>query len=224
MSREARARKIAARKIVVEAVIPAPVATVWERSQVPELHTAWDIRFNHIAYLDETDERGYHLMDYRTNIALGISIQGYGRYLTNTEHSHSSFEFDSHDWKSLIRNGRGIWLYRECEGGTLFKTVYDYDVRCGWLGKALDWLLFRSLLQLATEWGFETLRLWCAGDENAVALRRSRMRFVWFYLRRRFGASSATGAARSWLGTGQVSETVYEKELFAESAASGRAR
>lgn len=95
------------RKIVVEAIIPAPVEVVWEHSQVPVQHIAWDIRFNHIAYLDETDERGYHLMDYRTNIALGITIRGYGRYLTNSEHSHSSFEFDSDDWMSIIRNEIG---------------------------------------------------------------------------------------------------------------------
>ena len=220
MSREPRARKI-----VVEAMIPAPVEVVWERSQVPEQHTAWDIRFNHIGYLDETDERGYHLMDYRTNIALGIAIKGYGRYLTNSEHSHSSFEFDSEDWKSIIRNGRGIWLYRPCPGGTLFKTVYDYDVRCGWIGSVLDAAIFRSLLQLATEWGFETLRQWCAGNQEATARRRGRLKFVWFYVKRRFGVEPASGAARSWLGTGQVAETVYEKELFAgtAAAASGRA-
>jgi hypothetical protein len=215
-----------ARKIVVEAIIPAPVELVWERSQVPELHTAWDIRFNHISYLDQTDERGYHLMDYRTNIALGIEIKGYGRYLTNTEHSHSSFEFDSDDWKSIIRNGRGIWLYRPCQGGTLFKTVYDYDVRHGWLGGLLDAAIFRSLLQLATEWGFETLRQWCAGDDQAPARRRGRLTFAWFYLKRRLGMAPASGAARSWLGTGQVVETVYEKELFSgatSAAASGRA-
>ena len=214
-----------ARKIVVEAIIPSPVELVWERSQVPEQHTAWDIRFNHIAYLDETDDRGYHLMDYRTNIALGITIKGYGRYLTTSENSHSSFEFDSDDWKSIIRNGRGIWLYRPCPGGTLFKTVYDYDVRYGWLGGLLDAAIFRSLLQLATEWGFETLRQWCAGDDRATARRRGRLSFMWFYLKRRLGAQPASGAARSWLGTGQVSETLYERELFAgaAAAASGRA-
>lgn len=215
MNSEARARKI-----VVEAVIPAPVEVVWERSQVPELHTLWDIRFNHIAYLDQTDERGYQLMDYQTNIALGISIKGYGRYLTNSEHSHSSFEFDSEDWKSLIRNGRGIWLYRACNAGTLFKTVYDYDVRHGWIGRALDALIFRSLLQLATEWGFETLRQWCSGDESTVERRRSRVRFAWFYLKRRLGLQPKVGAARSWLGTGQVAETLYEKALFAGAAVS----
>jgi hypothetical protein len=214
-----------ARKIVVEAIIPAPVEVVWERSQVPEQHTAWDIRFNHIGYLDQTDERGYHLMDYRTNLALGITIIGYGRYLTNSELSHSSFEFDSDDWKSIIRNGRGIWLYRRCSEGTLFKTVYDYDVRHGWIGRMLDAAIFRSLLQLATEWGFETLRQWCAGDDQATARRRGRLLFARFYLKRRLGWGPAPGAARSWLGTGQVAETVYEKELFAgaAAAASGRA-
>ena len=220
MSREPRARKI-----VVEAIIPAPVEVVWERSQVPEQHTAWDIRFNHIGYLDKTDDRGYHLMDYRTNVALGITINGYGRYLTNSVHSHSSFEFDSDDWKSIIRNGRGIWQYRSCSEGTLFKTVYDYDVRHGWIGRRLDAAIFRSLLQLATEWGFETLRLWCAGDDQAPASRRGRLSFAWFYVKRRLGWHPAPGAARSWLGTGQVAETVYEKELFAgaAAAASGRA-
>jgi hypothetical protein len=103
--------------------------------------------------------------------------------------------------------------------------VYDYDVRHGQIGRVLDAAIFRSLLQLATEWGFETLRQWCAGDEQAPGRRRGRLRFAWFYLKRRFGGQPAPGAARSWLGTGQVAETVYEKDLFAGAAvaASGRA-
>jgi hypothetical protein len=210
------------RKIVVEAIIPAPVEIVWKRSQDPELHTAWDIRFNHISYLDATDERGFHLMEYRTNIAFGITVKGYGRYLGNAEHSHSSFEFDSDDWKSLIRNGRGIWLYRSCPQGTLFKTVYDYDARYGFAGALLDRLLFRGLLQLATEWGFETLRLWCAGDDDATERRRSRVRFAMFYVRRRLGFPPQAGEAHSRLGSGQVSETTYEKAVLAE-AVTGRA-
>lgn len=218
MSREPRLRKI-----VVEAIIPSPVEVVWQRSQDPALHTAWDIRFNHIAYLDETDERGFHLMDYRTNIAFGMTIKGYGRYLGNTEYSHSSFEFDSDDWKSIIRNGRGIWLYRPCAHGTLFKTVYDYEVRHGAVGAFLDRIAFRSLLQLATEWGFETLRLWCAGDEFAPGKRRSRIRFCYFYFRRRLGWKPLPGAARSWLGSGQVNETIYEREVLNESTVTGRA-
>lgn len=211
------------RKIVVEAIISAPVAIVWDLSQQPELHTRWDIRFDQISYLDEIDDRGFHKMDYRTSIGMGITVQGYGRYLGNEQHSHSSFEFDSDDWKSIIRNGRGIWLYRECEGGTLFKTVYDYDVRYGVVGEIVDRLLFRSILQLATEWGFETLRRWCGGDEACVNARRSRWRFALFYLKRRLGWQSRKGEARSWLGSGQVSETLYEKAVLAASELESRA-
>jgi hypothetical protein len=197
---------VPANKIVVEALIPAPVETVWERSQEPEAHVSWDIRFTHIAYRDESDARGYRLMDYRTDVAFGIEVKGLGRYLHSTPLEHSSFEFDSDDWKSIIRNGRGIWLYEPREGGTYFKTVYDYDRRYGLLGRALDALVFRRLLQLATEWSFETLRLWCSGEEPALEERRSRFRFLGFFVRRLAGASPAPGAARSWLGTGRESE------------------
>lgn len=195
------------RKIVVEALLPAPVELVWERSQKPDAHVLWDIRFTAIRYLDETDSRGFHLMDYRTDLGFGIAVQGTGRYLHSTPLEHSSFEFDSNDFKSIIRNGRGIWLYERRPGGTYFKTVYDYDRRYGLLGRALDRILFRRLLQLATEWSFETLRLWCAGDEDAPRRRRSRSRFWFYFWRRLLGATPPEGAARSWLGSGQPGET-----------------
>jgi hypothetical protein len=166
---------------------------------------AWDLRFTTIAYLPEKDARGYHLMDYRTRIALGLSVQGVGRYLHSTPLRHSTFEFDSSDWKSIIREGRGIWEYEPREGGTYFRTVYDYDHRHGALGRALDWLLFRRLLQLATEWSFETLRQWCAGDDSAPMRRSSRLKFGWWFVKRWVGFAPAKGAARSWLGTGRES-------------------
>jgi hypothetical protein len=193
-------------KIVVEAVIPAPVEVVWERTQEPAQHVSWDIRFSHIAYRDEVDARGFRLLDYRTYVAFGIAVAGIGRYLHSTPLEHSSFEFDSDDWKSIIRNGRGVWLYESRPEGTYFKTVYDYERRYGMLGRALDGLLFRRLLQLATEWSFETLRLWCAGKREAVEERRSRVRFARFYLRRLLFANPTLGAARSWLGSGRESE------------------
>jgi hypothetical protein len=190
------------RKIVVEAVIPAAVELVWERTQEPVSHVLWDIRFTGIRYKEEKDERGFFLMDYRTDVAFGIEVAGEGRYLHSTPLEHSTFEFDSDDWKSIIRDGRGVWLYERRGEETYFKTVYDYAARYGWLGRALDWLIFRRLLQLATEWGFETLRQWCAGDEDACSRRRSRMRFVFFMLGRLLGKSPRAGAARSWLGKG----------------------
>lgn len=192
-------------RIVVEATIPAPVEVVWERTQEPAQHLCWDIRFTHIAYRDEVDARGFRLLDYRTDVAFGIAVAGIGRYLHSTPLEHSSFEFDSDDWKSIIRNGRGIWLYESRPEGTYFKTVYDYERRYGMLGRVLDGLLFRRLLQLATEWSFETLRLWCSGKPEAVEARRSRARFLLFCMKRRFFAKPAPGAARSWLGSGRES-------------------
>jgi hypothetical protein len=189
------------RKIVVEAVVPASVETVWQRSQDPELHTSWDIRFDVIRNLPEVDERGYHLMDYRTRIGFGLEVQGVGHYLHSTPNELSSFEFDSDDWKSLIEKGRGIWMYQPRAGGTYFKTVYDYGIRHGFFGRVIDRLIFRPLLQLATEWSFETLRRWCDGRDERVR-RRSRLRFAWWMLRRMF-AGPRPGEAKSWLGSGK---------------------
>jgi len=201
--------KVANRKIVVEAMIPAPVEVVWQRTQEPELHVLWDIRFNSIRYLDEKDKRGFHLMDYRTSIGFGIEVTGFGHYLQSIPLSLSSFEFDSNDWKSIITQGRGIWLYKPHGNATYFKTVYDYQVRFGILGHLIDSRLFRNFIRLATEWGFETLRLWCLGDESAPPRRRSRVRFLLFYVKRICGVKPGKESARSWLGTGNTAESSF---------------
>jgi uncharacterized protein YndB with AHSA1/START domain len=190
------------RKIVVEAIIPAPVETVWERTQEPDQHLLWDIRFTYIQYLDELDARGFHVMDYRTSIGFGITVMGTGRYLQNTPPRHSTFEFESSDWKSIITLGRGIWQYDPVPGGTYFRTVYDYGVRYGVLGRILDRFAFRPLMQIATEWGFESLRQWCAGDQQALERRTRKLRFIAYFLKRRLGWKPPADAALSWLGAG----------------------
>jgi hypothetical protein len=207
-----------ARKIVVEAMISAEVEVVWDRTQTPSEHVRWDIRFDSIEYLDRFDARGFRLMDYRTSVGFGITVQGTGRYLQNIPPRHSTFEFESADWKSIITRGRGIWLYEPCAGGTYFKTVYDYEVRYGVIGAFIDAFIFRRLIQLATEWGFETLRRWCGGDDSVLEARRQRARFVKFFLARWLGRKPLAGAARSWLGTGQESELKLGAEFQTGSA------
>jgi hypothetical protein len=192
-----------ANKIVVEAIIPCDVETLWARSQEPDLHLLWDIRFSHIEYLDSTDENDFQLMDYRTKIGFGMEIKGVGRYLQNTPLKHSTFEFESSDWKSIIKIGRGIWQYKSCAEGTYFRTVYDYETNYGKFGALVDRVLFRPMMQLATEWSFETLRRWCAGDESELEKRRSFLKFIPFLLKRRFGFPAKKGEAESWTGSGQ---------------------
>ena len=111
-----------------------------------------------------------------------------------------SFEFGSEDPRSLISEGKGAWIYRPAGGSTThFRTVYDYRVRYRALGRVVD-QVFRPVMQLATEWSFETLRRWCAGDDEALARRRNRWRFLPFLARRMAGARPPPGEARSWIG------------------------
>lgn len=204
-------------KIVVEAIVDAPVEKVWAHSQRPELHLAWDIRFSDISYRQVSEDEDMQWLDYRTKIGFGICVAGVGKYLQNVEHELSTFEFDSDDWKSLITRGKGIWLYEKLEGKTFFKTVFDYDTRFGPLGALFDRVLFRPLFCLATEWGFETLRLWCEGDPNAPTRRRRKLRFLAHVVRRAF-APAKPGCARGWLGTGKKSEAASSKNVIQETA------
>jgi len=190
-------------KIVVEVQINAPVALLWERTQDSDLHVLWDIRFSSIRRLEQTNDRGFQLLAYETRVGFGLRVAGHGSYMHNVEHRHSTFEFDSNDCKSLIRSGRGIWLYEPNDSGTFFKTVFDYEPRFGLFGQVIDWLLFRFLFQLATEWGFETLRLWCEGDQTAPNRRRSKFQFLRFVFSRLVGARPKPEMARSWQGTGK---------------------
>ncbi|WP_338872519.1 hypothetical protein [Myxococcus stipitatus] len=99
-----------------------------------------------------------------------------------------------------------MWLYERRPEGTFFKTVFDYETRHGVLGEMLDAVLFRPFMRLGTEWGFETLRRWCAGDALAPKRRRSRWRVGVFFVARMLGKPPAPGAARSWLGSGGATE------------------
>ncbi|XXF79994.1 SRPBCC family protein [Myxococcaceae bacterium GXIMD 01537] len=209
-----------ASRVVVEVFIPAPVERVWERTQSAELHVGWDLRFSAIRMLPERTAQGFQVLDYRTRLGFGVEVAGWGRYLQNVPLARSTFEFGSEDPKSLITRGRGIWLYESRAGGTHFKTVFDYQTRHGVVGERVDAFLFRPLMRLATEWSFETLRLGCAGDEDAVARRRSRWRFAAFALARALGWAPAPESARSWLGSGREVVTVPSVAL---ASARGRA-
>jgi len=185
-------------KIVVEVEIEAPVEEVWRRTQTPELHCEWDIRFDAIRVLPGT-ERGSSPLEYETRIGFGLSVIGQGRYLQDVENERSVFEFDSEDPRSLITRGKGVWLYRAISPTrTRFRTVFDYEARFGLVGGLFDRLVFRPMFRLATEWGFETLRRQCEG--RPVAGRRSRARFTsWALSRPLFPTSPAT----SWLDDGR---------------------
>jgi DoxX-like family len=164
--------------IYVEIRIRGPMDELWRRTQQPELHERWDLRFSEIEYLPRPDEGAPQRFSYATRIGLGRRIRGDGereghRAAADGERV-SALRFWSRDPKSLIREGSGYWRYVPTPDGIRFLTWYGYRTRFGAVGRLLDALLFRPLLGWATAWSFDRLRLWIEkGIDPAVAAERS---------------------------------------------------
>jgi uncharacterized membrane protein YphA (DoxX/SURF4 family) len=145
-------------KLTAATTIAAPIESVWEKSQDPAKHQRWDLRFTSIKYLGEA-EGGLQKFEYATRLA-ALEVKGWGQTRSDHKMRGSKLLFGSDDPKSLIRQGEGCWIYRNGGGTTQFETVYDYDVRFGFIGRTFDSFLFRPLMQWATRWSFDRLRLW----------------------------------------------------------------
>ena len=182
--------------IYVQIDIRAPIDEVWRLSQTPDLHQQWDLRFTEIRYLPRADPKEAQRFLYATRIGFGLAIRGAGETVGSRESDagqrSSALKFWSDDPKSLILVGSGYWKYVLVEDGrkTRFLTSYDYEVRFGAIGRALDRLVFRPLMGWATAWSFDRMRLWIEeGVPPAAALRHSlthavarlALAFVWLY-------------------------------------------
>jgi hypothetical protein len=151
--------------IWVEIVMRCDLEELWQRTQAPEQHQRWDLRFTSIDYLPRPDPSAPQRFRYQTRIGFGLGVAGEGESVAERRHADgartSSLRFWSQDRKSLIADGAGYWRYEPRGDGTVrFLTGYDYDVRGGFLGRAVDRWLFRPLLGWATAWSFDRLRLW----------------------------------------------------------------
>lgn len=186
--------------IYVEIPIHGSMDELWEKTQNPEFHERWDLRFTTIEYLQRNGDEPQRFL-YRTRIGFGLKIDGQGES-TGTRDScgdrTSSLKFWSDDPKSLIRTGSGYWKYLPEKNVTAtgrvscirFLTWYDYEARFGPLGKILDRIAFRPLIGWATAWSFDRLRLWieegvppeASRDRTLIyALARGTAAFIWFY-------------------------------------------
>jgi hypothetical protein len=179
--------------IYVEISIRSGMDELWEKTQNPELHQRWDLRFTQIQYLPREPEQPQNFL-YCTRIGFGLKIDGNGES-TGTrngddESRTSSLKFWSADPKSLIKTGSGYWKYVPAGNEVRFFTWYDYDTRFGPIGKAIDLCVFRPLIGWATAWSFDRLRLWIEGGITPEASRdrafvyavaRGTIAFIWFY-------------------------------------------
>jgi hypothetical protein len=179
--------------IYVEIPIRATMDELWEKTQNPQLHQRWDLRFTQIEYLPRQGEEPQRFL-YRTRIGFGLKIDGQGESTGERDSGNgariSSLKFGSEDAKSLIKVGSGYWKYVPKENAIRFFTWYDYETRFGAVGKVIDRLCFRPLLGWATAWSFDRLRLWIedgispeiSRDRAAIyAVSRGTMAFIWLY-------------------------------------------
>lgn len=179
--------------IYVEIDIHCAMEDLWRKTQLPELHQQWDLRFTDIEYLPRLDATQPQRFLYKTRIGFGLSIAGKGESVgtrDSNESRTSALKFWSEDSKSLIREGSGYWQYIPIPGGIRFLTSYDYATRFGGAGRLFDAVVFRPLIGWATAWSFDRLRLWLEkGIDPAASLRhsliygisRTIVAFVWIY-------------------------------------------
>jgi hypothetical protein len=150
--------------IYVEILIAGDLDEIWQRTQVPELHELWDLRFTRIHYLPKESESDPQRFLYSTRIGFGLHIDGEGESTGTKEDTAgvrtSALKFWSCDTKSLIEEGSGYWRYVPIQKGTRFLTWYDYRTRFGAAGRLVDRIFFRPLIGWATAWSFDRLRLW----------------------------------------------------------------
>jgi hypothetical protein len=179
--------------IYVEIPLHASMEELWEKTQNPQLHQRWDLRFTQIEYLPRQGAEPQRFL-YRTRIGFRLKIDGEGESIGERDGDGgartSSLKFWSDDRKSLIKTGSGYWKYVPGENTIRFFTWYDYETRFGAFGRLADRWVFRPLLGWATAWSFDRLRIWIekgispeASRDRAIiyALARGTTAFIWFY-------------------------------------------
>ncbi len=159
-------------KLTADIMIKADRNTVWSKSQDPQQHVQWDIRFSDIVYLRNTTPTQTQRFRYVTRLGFGLVIEGWGESVDKPDKQASVLKFGSDDPKSLITEGNGAWVYRSVDGGVRFSTVYDYSVRYGLVGWVIDVIVLRPIMLWAVRWSFDRLRIWIEqGTHPAVSCR-----------------------------------------------------
>jgi len=199
--------------IYVEIQINGSVDEIWRRTQVPDLHERWDLRFTTIRYLPRPSEAEPQKFLYSTRVGFGLRIEGQGESTGTREGATgvrtSALLFSSSDRKSLIDEGSGYWQYHPTDAGVRFLTWYDYRTRFGPIGRAVDRFLFRPLIGWATAWSFDRLRLWI--DHEIPPEISMRMTVI--------HAIARLGIAFTWMWQGLVPKLLFasldEKTMIA---------
>ena len=124
--------------IYVEIFIHANVDEVWRRTQSPEIHELWDLRFSSIRYLPKVSESDPQQFSYSTRIGLGLSIDGEGESTGSREDASgsrtSALKFWSADTSFIGMQKR---LTQHANPRTCQEDVYQVHVVFGDTGSSV---------------------------------------------------------------------------------------
>lgn len=169
--------------IYVETRIEADMEDLWNASQIPDQHEQWDLRFSSIIYQPKEQEEDPQDFTYKTNIGLGLSIEGWGR--SKGTHNGkdgsrtSSLHFGTDQRISIITEGRGYWKYIRNDKDLTFLTQYDYQTRFGKVGALFDRFIFRPMIGWATALSFDVLKRWL---EKGVTPKSQYIQFFFYWM------------------------------------------
>jgi len=179
--------------IYVEIPICASMDELWEKTQNPQLHQRWDLRFkpNRVSSPGKLTNPE---IPVRTRIGFGFTIDGNGESTGNRDGDGgartSSLKFWSADPKSLIKVGSGYWKYVPTETTIRFFTWYDYETRFSVLGKVIEYVHLSPTAGMGHAWSFDRLRLWIEKRDSAGSFASSRLSilshaaqlpFIWLF-------------------------------------------
>ena len=169
--------------IYVEIPIRTDMEEIWNASQTPHLHEQWDVRFSSITYKPKHHEDDPQDFTYKTNIGLGIAVEGWGRSVGTFDGKDgartSSLHFGTDQKISIITEGKGYWKYKPNEDGITFLTQYDYKTRFGKLGERIDKYIFRPMIGWGTALSFDVLKRWL---EQGEAPKSQYIRFFTYWM------------------------------------------
>ena len=162
--------------LYIEARIRTGLDELWERTQDPAQHRRWDLRFTHIDYLTRAEGEPQRFR-YAVRVLPGLLVPGEGTSAGEKQRPDgtrtSALRFASRHPLSFIEKGKGYWRYVPAGDGIRFLTGYDYEPRWGRFGRIADRFVLRPLMEWATAWSFDRLRLWCErGITPEQSLRR----------------------------------------------------
>lgn len=179
--------------IYIETRIHGSIDEIWEKTQTPDLHQQWDVRFSRISYLPKKVGEP-QLFTYATEVAPRVWIEGRGESLGDRERPDNSrwsgLKFWCDDKRSIIKKGAGYWKYIPTDDGVRFLTRFDYQPRWGFFGETIDRFIFRPIFGWATSWSFDRFRLWVEKGIDPARQRRQAiihtlttvvLSFVWLY-------------------------------------------